>query len=178
VLFPLASPARFSRCLQVDHRHCRPAANETIAPPPCRMPLGQSQCIPKLIPAAGEGRAMLSGSIDPHYAIAGFLVGALVGVTGIGDGSLMTPILIVLFGVSAAAQRPAGRARSAATGSDSAPCSRRLRADPESAEELEKSSPVKSGISPLSPPFHSFPTTSSCAAVGRLPRAAPILKTS
>jgi hypothetical protein len=25
---------------------------------------------------------MLSGSIDPHYAIAGFLVGALVGVAG------------------------------------------------------------------------------------------------
>jgi uncharacterized protein len=53
-------------------------------------------------PAAGEGRAMLSGSIDPHYAIAGFLVGALVGVTGVGGGSLMTPILIVLFGVSPA----------------------------------------------------------------------------
>jgi uncharacterized membrane protein YfcA len=45
---------------------------------------------------------MLSGSIDPHYAIAGFLVGALVGVTGVGGGSLMTPILIVLFGVSPA----------------------------------------------------------------------------
>ena len=45
---------------------------------------------------------MLSGSIDPHYAIAGFLVGALVGVTGVGGGSLMTPILVVLFGVSPA----------------------------------------------------------------------------
>lgn len=41
-------------------------------------------------------------SIDPHYAIAGFLVGVLVGVTGVGGGSLMTPILIVLFGVSPA----------------------------------------------------------------------------
>jgi uncharacterized membrane protein YfcA len=51
-------------------------------------------------PAAGKGQAMLSGSIDPHYAIAGFIVGALVGVTGVGGGSLMTPILIVLFGVS------------------------------------------------------------------------------
>src|SRR6202162_6116576 len=28
--FPLASPARFSRSIQVDHRHCRPAANETV----------------------------------------------------------------------------------------------------------------------------------------------------
>src|ERR1700721_4010125 len=45
---------------------------------------------------------MLSGSIDPHYAIARVLVGALVGVTVVGRGSLMTPILIVLFGVSPA----------------------------------------------------------------------------
>src|SRR5260370_30799052 len=29
VLFPLASPARFSRSVQVAHRHHRPAANET-----------------------------------------------------------------------------------------------------------------------------------------------------
>src|SRR5437660_5407297 len=27
--FPLPSPARFSRSIQVDHRHCRPAADET-----------------------------------------------------------------------------------------------------------------------------------------------------
>src|ERR1700730_7596974 len=56
----------------------------------------------QIIRQRGEGRAILSGSIDPHYAIAGFLVGALVGVTGVGGGSLMTPILIVLFGVSPA----------------------------------------------------------------------------
>jgi uncharacterized membrane protein YfcA len=42
------------------------------------------------------------GAIDSHFAIAGFLVGILVGVTGVGGGSLMTPILIVLFGVSPA----------------------------------------------------------------------------
>jgi hypothetical protein len=41
-------------------------------------------------------------SIDVHYTLAGFLVGALVGVTGVGGGSLMTPILIVLFGISPA----------------------------------------------------------------------------
>ena len=45
---------------------------------------------------------MASGSIDPYYTIAGFLVGALVGVTGVGGGSLMTPILIVPFGISPA----------------------------------------------------------------------------
>ena len=43
---------------------------------------------------------MLLQSIDPHFAIAGFLVGALVGLTGVGGGALMTPILIVLFGVA------------------------------------------------------------------------------
>ena len=45
---------------------------------------------------------MSSWLIDPQYAVAGFLVGALVGVTGVGGGSLMTPILIVLFGVAPA----------------------------------------------------------------------------
>jgi uncharacterized membrane protein YfcA len=38
--------------------------------------------------------------IDPHYVISGVLVGALVGFTGVGGGSLMTPILILVFGIS------------------------------------------------------------------------------
>src|ERR1700752_3528136 len=33
------------------------------------------------------------------YALAGFCVGALVGMTGVGGGSLMTPLLILLFGI-------------------------------------------------------------------------------
>jgi hypothetical protein len=37
--------------------------------------------------------------IDPGYVVSGFLVGVLVGQTGVGGGSLMTPILILLFGV-------------------------------------------------------------------------------
>src|SRR5215471_15472804 len=45
---------------------------------------------------------MLLGSIDPYYTIVGFLVGALIGATGVGGGSLLTPVLIVLFGVSPA----------------------------------------------------------------------------
>ena len=37
-------------------------------------------------------------AIEPIYVLAGFLVGALVGITGVGGGSLMTPILI-MFGI-------------------------------------------------------------------------------
>jgi hypothetical protein len=33
------------------------------------------------------------------YSLSGFFVGMLVGMTGVGGGSLMTPILILLFGV-------------------------------------------------------------------------------
>src|SRR6204780_185271 len=33
------------------------------------------------------------------YAFSGFVVGLLVGQTGVGGGSLMTPILVLLFGV-------------------------------------------------------------------------------
>src|SRR5665213_692750 len=37
--------------------------------------------------------------IDPLYVASGFSVGVLVGMTGVGGGSLMTPLLILLFGV-------------------------------------------------------------------------------
>ena len=36
---------------------------------------------------------------DPGYSLSGFAVGLLVGMTGVGGGSLMTPLLILLFGV-------------------------------------------------------------------------------
>jgi uncharacterized membrane protein YfcA len=36
-----------------------------------------------------------------QFSLAGLLVGALVGLTGMGGGSLMTPILIILFGFDA-----------------------------------------------------------------------------
>src|ERR1700683_4389905 len=36
----------------------------------------------------------------PLYAGAGLLVGTLVGLTGVGGGSMMTPILMLLFGQS------------------------------------------------------------------------------
>jgi uncharacterized membrane protein YfcA len=40
--------------------------------------------------------------IEFPYSIAGFAVGAIVGLTGVGGGSLMTPILMLIFGVSPA----------------------------------------------------------------------------
>lgn len=39
------------------------------------------------------------GWLGLPYSILGFVVGLLVGVTGVGGGSLMTPLLILLFGV-------------------------------------------------------------------------------
>lgn len=36
------------------------------------------------------------------YTVSGFAVGAIVGVTGVGGGSLMTPLLVLMFGVSPA----------------------------------------------------------------------------
>src|SRR5690242_19836601 len=39
-------------------------------------------------------------AIIPAYVLSGFLVGFLVGMTGVGGGSLMTPLLILLFGIS------------------------------------------------------------------------------
>jgi uncharacterized membrane protein YfcA len=36
---------------------------------------------------------------NPLYALSGLAVGILVGLTGVGGGSLMTPLLVLLFGV-------------------------------------------------------------------------------
>ena len=40
--------------------------------------------------------------MDWMYTLSGFLVGLIVGVTGVGGGSLMTPLLVLFFGVSPA----------------------------------------------------------------------------
>src|SRR6516225_9277566 len=42
-------------------------------------------------------------AFQPAYAVSGFVVGILVGLTGVGGGSLMTPLLILLFGINPAA---------------------------------------------------------------------------
>jgi uncharacterized protein len=38
-------------------------------------------------------------SISAGYSLSGFVVGLLVGLTGVGGGSLMTPILVLVFGI-------------------------------------------------------------------------------
>lgn len=48
--------------------------------------------------AASERRRSVS-SLGWLYTVSGFCVGALVGMTGVGGGSLMTPLLILLFGI-------------------------------------------------------------------------------
>jgi uncharacterized membrane protein YfcA len=40
--------------------------------------------------------------LDWLYTFSGFLVGFIVGVTGVGGGSLMTPLLVLVFGVAPA----------------------------------------------------------------------------
>jgi uncharacterized membrane protein YfcA len=50
----------------------------------------------------GDGQPAQARSvsvIDPLYVASGFGVGLLVGMTGVGGGSLMTPLLILLFGI-------------------------------------------------------------------------------
>ncbi len=38
-------------------------------------------------------------AISPLYTLSGLAVGVLVGLTGVGGGSLMTPLLVLLFGI-------------------------------------------------------------------------------
>ena len=41
----------------------------------------------------------LFAHINPLYSLSGLVVGLLVGFTGVGGGSLMTPLLVLLFGI-------------------------------------------------------------------------------
>jgi uncharacterized protein len=47
-----------------------------------------------------DGVSNLIGRLDEMHAVAGLLVGLLVGLTGVGGGSLMTPLLVLMFGVN------------------------------------------------------------------------------
>ena len=45
-----------------------------------------------------SGLSIIFTAYNPLYSLAGLLVGMLVGLTGVGGGSLMTPLLVLLFG--------------------------------------------------------------------------------
>lgn len=45
-----------------------------------------------------QGLPIISG-FDPLFSLSGLAVGTIVGLTGVGGGSLMTPLLVLLFGV-------------------------------------------------------------------------------
>ncbi len=38
-------------------------------------------------------------ALNPLYTLSGFAVGTMVGLTGVGGGALMTPLLVLLFGI-------------------------------------------------------------------------------
>src|SRR5487761_2233108 len=40
--------------------------------------------------------------MDFGYTLSGLLIGSIVGMTGVGGGSLMTPLLVLVFGISPA----------------------------------------------------------------------------
>ena len=47
---------------------------------------------------AGAGPGWGGLRINPMYVVSGLAVGVIVGLTGVGGGSLMTPLLVLLFG--------------------------------------------------------------------------------
>ena len=47
-------------------------------------------------------RVLVVPHINWMYALSGFVVGGLVGLTGVGGGSLMTPLLVLVFGINPA----------------------------------------------------------------------------
>jgi Sulfite exporter TauE/SafE len=66
--------------------------------------LGQTRQRSKLLGAAtmaivAKGDAVSMPAMEWVYPLSGFVVGAVVGLTGMGGGSLMTPLLILLFGL-------------------------------------------------------------------------------
>jgi uncharacterized membrane protein YfcA len=50
---------------------------------------------------AADAAPALTG-IDFSYTLAGVVTGLVVGITGVGGGAVMTPILILLLGVAPA----------------------------------------------------------------------------
>src|SRR6185437_11580821 len=77
-----------------------------------RLPLGDEGAGAPVGGQAAAGRVLAArGGGDPdrgvpgcghgvtwQFTLTGFLIGALVGLTGMGGGSLMTPVLVIVFG--------------------------------------------------------------------------------
>jgi hypothetical protein len=59
---------------------------------------GGADCVSVAAKQARTGMTQMA-AINPLYTLSGFLVGMLVGLTGVGGGSLMTPLLVLLFGI-------------------------------------------------------------------------------
>src|SRR6202030_2598744 len=53
--------------------------------------------------SAFRGREPHTVHIDPYIVLGSAIIGLLVGMTGAGGGALMTPMLILLFGVTPSA---------------------------------------------------------------------------
>lgn len=70
-----------------------------------RYPVASSSLAPARRPAsAPEGEPLgPTDSFDLLYSLSGLCVGFLIGLTGVGGGSLMTPILVLFFGIHPAA---------------------------------------------------------------------------
>src|SRR6185312_549029 len=56
-------------------------------------------CQPVPNSRSGSETSAMPFALHPLYVLSGFAVGFLVGMTGVGGGSLMTPLLIILFHV-------------------------------------------------------------------------------
>ncbi|ODN70075.1 Sulfite exporter TauE/SafE [Methylobrevis pamukkalensis] len=81
--------------------HCRyqvagSAAADPVPTPDCPRPV--IRAAPAALQPTGPRLEFLA-SINPLYSLSGLAVGILVGLTGVGGGSLMTPLLVLVFGV-------------------------------------------------------------------------------
>ena len=76
-----------------------PASNGAQDAACSRLPENRNQGTSTRHESAPAPSMTLLGSINPAYSVAGLAVGLLVGMTGVGGGSLMTPLLILVFGI-------------------------------------------------------------------------------
>jgi len=81
--------------------HLAPISNlaPTSEPELAKLVLGRDRRFALISRAAGLTSREATFVIDPLYSLSGFFVGMLVGMTGVGGGSLMTPLLILLFNI-------------------------------------------------------------------------------